>query len=103
MLPIYLQTHETHNSIAIALRLCAAACAASVKAAIERARGSVKLDLSALAAIAGGLPAVALPFLRGDPHVAHIEEDVKRNPLALSTPSKKPYLPGPRLAAQERA
>ncbi|HEX8478743.1 MAG TPA: S8 family serine peptidase, partial [Telluria sp.] len=114
-----------HNSIASALRLCAAACAASllgpaaaqaatadnarvivafkpgnaasVKAAIARARGSVKLDLPALDAIAVELPAVALPFLRGNPHVAYIEEDVKRYPLALSAPSKKPYLPGQRI------
>ncbi len=68
--------------------------AASVKAAVAAARGNVKLDLPALNAIAIEVPAVALRALRGNPHIAYIEEDVKRYPFALSSPSKKPYLPG---------
>ena len=71
--------------------------AASVKSAIAAARGKVKLDLPALDAIAVELPAIALPWLRGNPHIAYIEEDVKRYPFALTSPSKKPYLPGQRV------
>ena len=113
-----------HQMNGVALRLCAAAVAAcllgpaaaapapeharvivafkpgnvaSVKAAIAAARGKVKLDLPALDAIAIEIPARALPYLRGNPHIAYIEEDVKRYPLALSSPSRRPYLPGQRV------
>ncbi len=71
--------------------------AASVKAAIAAARGKVKLELPALDAFAIDLPAIALPYLRGNEHIAYIEQDVKRYPFALSSPSKTPYLPGQRV------
>ena len=111
----------THKSTGAALRLVCAALAASlfgpaaapgdarvivafkpgngasVKAAIAAARGRIKLDLPELNAIAIDIPAVALPYLRGNPHIAYIEEDAKRYQLALSSPSKKPYLPGQRV------
>ena len=64
------------------------------RAAVAAARGSVKVDLSELDAIAVEVPAAALRALQANPNIAYVEEDVKRYPLALTTPSKKPYLSG---------
>ncbi len=68
--------------------------AAQIKAAVARVRGAVKLDLSSLDALAIDVPAAALQGLRRHPNILYVEDDVKRYPFALTTPSKKPYLPG---------
>ena len=68
--------------------------AALVKAAVGAARGRVRLDIAGLNAIAIELPAIALGGLRRNPNIEFVEEDVKRYPLALASPSARPYLPG---------
>ncbi|MCC6069632.1 S8 family serine peptidase [Massilia sp. GCM10020059] len=68
--------------------------AAQVKAAVGAARGRVKLDIPGMNAVAVEIPAIALRGLRNNPNIEFVEEDVKRYPLALATPSKKPYLSG---------
>lgn len=70
---------------------------AQARAALEAARGAVRLELPALNAVAVELPAVAVAALRRNPHFAFVEEDVKRYPLALTSPSKKPYQAGQRV------
>lgn len=68
--------------------------AAPARAALAAARGAVRVELPAMNAVAVELPAAALAVLRSHPHFAYIEEDVKRYPLALTAPSRKPYLSG---------
>ena len=68
--------------------------AAQARAAVAAARGSVKLELPGLDAIAIDVPTVALGGLQRNPNFLYVEEDVKRVPLALTAPSKKPYLSG---------
>ncbi len=68
--------------------------AASAKAALAAARGSVKLDLGELNAIAVEVPAAALPALRRNRLFSTVEDDVKRYPFALNAASKAPYVPG---------
>ena len=68
--------------------------AAQARAAVAAARGKVKLDIAGLNAIAIEVPAIALGRLRNNPNIEFVEEDVKRYPMALATPSKKPYLAG---------
>jgi len=68
--------------------------AAPVKAAVLAARGAVLLDIAGMDAIAVELPPAALAALARNPHVAYVEEDVKRYPLALFTPSGPPYFRG---------
>ena len=68
--------------------------AAQARAAVAAARGSIKLELPGLDAIAIEVPTVALGGLQRNPNFLYVEEDVKRVPLALTAPSKKPYLSG---------
>ncbi len=68
--------------------------AAAIRAAVAGAHGAVKLELPELDALAIELPAVALAALRRNANIVQVEEDVKRYPMALTSPSKKPYLPG---------
>ena len=68
--------------------------AAQARAAVLAARGKVKLDIAGMNAIAIEVPAIAVERLRNHPNIEFVEEDVKRYPLALATPSNKPYLAG---------
>ncbi|QYF94486.1 S8 family serine peptidase [Massilia sp. PAMC28688] len=70
---------------------------AQARAAIEAARGAVRLELPAQHAVAVELPAAAVAALRRQAHFAYVEEDVRRYPLALTSPSKTPYLHGQRV------
>lgn len=65
--------------------------AALARAAVMAARGEVKLDLARFNAVAIELPAAAVHALRRNPHIAFVEEDVKRYPLAGAGDA---YLPG---------
>jgi subtilisin family serine protease len=53
-----------------------------------------ELPSAALAAIVVELPKAELDGLSHNPNIAFIEEDLKRYPLALTTPSEPPYSPG---------
>ena len=70
---------------------------AQARAALQAARGAVRVELPALNAVAVELPPAAIAALRRNPHFAYVEEDVKRWPLALSSPSNNPYQPGQRV------
>jgi len=65
-----------------------------VRKALAEARGRVARDLPTLAATAVELPAAAVAALERHPHVAYVEEDAKRYPLALTGPSTTPYASG---------
>lgn len=65
-----------------------------VRKALANARGRVARDLPALAATAVELPEAEIAALERHPHVAYIEEDAKRYPLALANPSTTPYASG---------
>jgi subtilisin family serine protease len=54
------------------------------RAAVEHAGGRVALSLDAQQAVAAHLPAAAVTALSNNPHVEYIEEDVIREPMALS-------------------
>ena len=66
----------------------------SGRAAMAAARGHVHRELPALRAASVELPASALAALQRHPHIDYIEEDVKRYPLALTSPSTTPYASG---------
>ena len=68
--------------------------AALVKAAVGASRGQVKLDIAGMNAMAVEMPAIAVRKLRSNPNIDFVEEDVKRYPFALMTPSTKPSLQG---------
>jgi subtilisin family serine protease len=69
--------------------------AAAMKSAVATARGSVKVELNGFDAMAIELPAAALAGLSRNPNVLYVEEDAKRYPLALATPSTgTPYASG---------
>ena len=68
--------------------------AAQIRAAVAAARGNVKLDIAGMDAIAVELPARAAALLQARPDVLYVEQDVKRYPLALATPSAPPYQAG---------
>jgi subtilisin family serine protease len=69
--------------------------AAAAKQAVAAARGSVKLEIAGMDAIAVEVPAAALRGLARNPNVEYVEEDVLRYPLALATPSTgTPYATG---------
>jgi subtilisin family serine protease len=69
--------------------------AASAKSAVAAARGSVKLELDGLDAMAIEVPKAALAGLARNPNVLYVEEDVKRYPLALASASTgTPYALG---------
>jgi subtilisin family serine protease len=64
-------------------------------AAVAAARGQVKHEIQGLNAMAVELPAQAVRGLANNPHVEYVEEDVKRYPLALTSPSTgTPYATG---------
>jgi len=65
-----------------------------VRKALAGARGRIARDLPALAATAVELPEAAIAALERHPHVAYVEEDAKRYPLALANPSATPYATG---------
>lgn len=67
---------------------------AKVKAAVGAAKGSVKLDIAGTNAMAVELPSAALAGLSKNPNVDYVEADTRRYPLALTSPSAAPYLPG---------
>ena len=69
--------------------------AAAVRGAIAAARGSVKLDIFGMDAMAVEVPARALAGLARNPNVEYVEEDALRYPLAGTTPSTgSPYTLG---------
>ncbi len=107
------------SPIAAAVRLCLAAAAAgllgsamaapatsrvivsykdggadTLKAAIAAAHGTVKHEISDSNDIAVELPTSELAKLAKHPSMDYIEQDVKRYPMALTSPSTKPYKAG---------
>ena len=56
------------------------------RAAVESLGGKVKVEISGTNAVAAELPERALQALQNNPAVEFIEEDVKRFPMAQSTP-----------------
>jgi subtilisin family serine protease len=66
--------------------------AAQVKSLVSAARGAVKHEIFGMNAMAIEVPAVALKGLENNPNVDYIEEDVLRQPFALTSPSTgSPY------------
>ena len=69
--------------------------AAAVRGAVSAARGSVQLEIFGMDAMAVEVPTQALNGLARNPNVEYVEEDVKRYPLAGTTPSTgTPYASG---------
>lgn len=68
--------------------------AAAGKRAVAAARGNVKVELDWADAVAIEVPTRALAGLARNPNVAYIEEDARRYPLALTSPSGPPYATG---------
>jgi subtilisin family serine protease len=69
--------------------------ASQVKSLVATARGQVKHEVFGMDAIAIEVPAQALQGIARNPNVEYVEEDVKRYPLALTTPSDgMPYATG---------
>ncbi len=69
--------------------------AASVKAAVAAAHGTVKQDIVGMDAMAVEVPAAALKGLQHNPNVEYVEDDVVRKAFALTTPSTgNPYASG---------
>jgi subtilisin family serine protease len=69
--------------------------AGNAHSAVAAARGQVKHEIHGMNAMAVELPAQALRGLANNPHIEYVEEDVKRYPLALATPSTgSPYATG---------
>jgi subtilisin family serine protease len=69
--------------------------AGQVKSLVAAARGQVKHEVFGMNAIAIEVPSQALQGLARNPNVEYVEEDVKRYPLALTTPSDgAPYARG---------
>lgn len=64
------------------------------RAAMVAARGRIALELPSVAAVAVELPSAAVAALSRNPNVEFVEEDAKRYPLALTTPSSAPYASG---------
>ena len=69
--------------------------AASVKAAVAKAKGSVKHEIFGMDAMAIEVPSAALAGLQHTPNVEYVEDDVLRTAFALTTPSTgTPYASG---------
>ena len=64
------------------------------RAAVLAARGRIARELPSVAAVAVELPSAAVAALSRNPNVEFVEEDAKRYPLALTTPSSTPYASG---------
>jgi subtilisin family serine protease len=62
--------------------------------AIAQAGGRIKLELIDGRGVAAELSPAAIALLKAHPSVALVEEDFKRYPMSLVTPSKKPYEKG---------
>jgi subtilisin family serine protease len=85
------QAAETTRVI-VAFRPGAAAAGRGV---VTAARGIVKHEIQGMDAVAIELPTAALAGLARNPNVAYVEEDAKRYPLALTSPSTgAPYATG---------
>src|SRR3712207_2011511 len=68
---------------------------AAMKSVIEAANGTVKKEIFGTNAVAIEVPRTALRGLENNPNVEYIEEDLKRYPIALTTPSTgSPYASG---------
>jgi subtilisin family serine protease len=68
---------------------------AAVKAVVGNLKGSVKHEIFGANAMAIEVPLAALKGLENNPNVDYIEEDAKRYPLALTSPSTgTPYTTG---------
>ncbi len=68
---------------------------ASMKAAAASVKASVQEDIFGMDAMALEVPLAALKGLENNPNVEYVEEDLKRYPLALTTPSTgSPYASG---------
>ena len=71
------------------------AAAAAIEQAVIAARGQVVLRIHGMDAVAVEVPVQALAALERNPIVEYVEEDVKRYPLAGTTPSDgSPYASG---------
>jgi subtilisin family serine protease len=68
--------------------------AATLRAAVAAARGSVQHEIFGMNAMAVEVPTQALRGLSHNPNIEYIEEDDKRYPLSGATPSGSPYLNG---------
>ena len=69
--------------------------ASSMKSAVAAAKGDVKLEIFGTNAMAIEVPLSAVQGLKNNPNVEYVEEDHKRYPFALTTPSTgNPYLSG---------
>jgi subtilisin family serine protease len=69
--------------------------AGQVKSLVAAARGQVQHEIFGMDAMAIEVPTRALQGLARNPNVEYVEEDVKRYPLALTTPSDgTPYATG---------
>jgi subtilisin family serine protease len=69
--------------------------ASSMKSAVAVAKGEVKQEIFGTNAVAIEVPVSALQGLKNNPNVEYVEEDHKRYPFALTTPSTgNPYLTG---------
>lgn len=69
--------------------------ASSMKSAVTFAKGEVKHEIFGSNAMAVEVPVSALQGLKNNPNVEYVEEDHKRYPFALTTPSTgNPYLTG---------
>ncbi|MBI5716798.1 MAG: S8 family serine peptidase [Burkholderiales bacterium] len=64
------------------------------RSALAAARGRVQRDLPSVGAVAVELPDAALAALQRSAHFEYVEEDAKRYPLALTSPSTTPYASG---------
>jgi hypothetical protein len=65
---------------------------AQMRGLVSMARGTVELEIAGMNAMAVSVPSAALAGLARNPHVEYVEEDAKRYPLALATPSTgSPY------------
>ena len=68
---------------------------AAMKSVIDAAKGTVKKEIFGTNAVAIEVPRTALKGLENNPNVEYIEEDLKRYPIALTTPSTgTPYASG---------
>ncbi len=69
--------------------------AVNMKAAVAAAKGSVKHEIFGTNAMAIEVPLSALKGLKNNPNIEYVEEDHKRYPFALTSPSTgTPYLSG---------
>lgn len=68
---------------------------AAVKGVVAAAKGAVKHEIFGANAMAIEVPVAALKGLQNNPNVEYVEEDAKRYPLALTSPSTgTPYATG---------